>query len=197
MSDEPVGAGHVAGDLSEERDGERDQDVDHDHDDDADGDADASVAAARLRGKRAALAVVMVVSLAFIFSSTFQIIPAVFGAGFDPLPAGASPDSPEGQCGSGIRSLALALDRAGGRLASVASAADDTATMAVLRSTLSPEWDRAEAVRDACERATGGPSAWASLQRLRVAEEQSGRLEPGQLTVVRSDVAAHLPADLR
>jgi hypothetical protein len=161
------------------------------------GDRDGPSADAGRRGKRAALAVVIVVSLAFIASSTAQIIPAVFGVGFEPLPAGAAPDSPEGQCALGIRDLARALDRVGGRLASVASASDDSATMAVLRSTLSPEWDGANAVRAACERSSGGPSAWAALQRLRVAEEQSGRLDREALTSVRRDVAAHLPAELR
>jgi hypothetical protein len=158
---------------------------------------DATLAVARLRGKRAALGIVIVISLAFIVASTSQIIPAVFGVGFEPLPSAAAPDSPEGQCAAGIRALAGALDRAGGRLSSVASAADDGATMAVLRSTLSPEWDRADAVHVACKRAAGGPSAWAALQRLRVAEEQSGRLDREALTSVRRDVAAHLPADLR
>jgi hypothetical protein len=168
-----------------------------DGDDERGGDGDATTAAARLRGKRAALAAVIVVSLAFIASSTAQIIPAVFGVGFEPLPSGAPPGSPEGQCGAGIRALGRALDRAGGRLSSVASAADDTATMAVLRPTLSPEWDRADTVRAACAQAAGGPLAWAALQRLRVAEEQSGRLDRDDLTSVRRDVAAHLPADLR
>jgi hypothetical protein len=162
-----------------------------------DDDGDGTVGAARLRGKRAALAVAIVISLAFIVSSTAQIIPAVFGVGFAPLPSGAPPGSAEGQCAVGIRALALALDRAGGRLSSVASAADDTATMAVLRTTLSPEWDRADTVRAACEKVSGGALAWASLQRLRVAEEQAGRLDRDALTSVRRDVAAHLPADLR
>jgi hypothetical protein len=69
--------------------------------------------------------------------------------------------------------------------------------MAALRPGLSPEWDRADEVRAACDAARGGPSAWAALERLRVAEEQSGRLGREELSSVRSDVAAHLPADLR
>jgi hypothetical protein len=158
---------------------------------------DPELSAARLRGKRVALALVTVVSLAFIVSSTTQITRAVFGIGLEPLPAGASAGSPEQRCASGIRALARALDRAGGRLSSVASAANDAETMAALRPGLSPEWDRADEVRTACDAAKGGPQAWASLQRLRVAEEQSGRLGREELSSVRSDVAAHLPADLR
>lgn len=166
-------------------------------DDDGGADREGPAADAARRGKRAALAAVIVVSVAFVASSTAQIVPAVFGVGFEPLPSGAAAGSPEGQCALGVRDLARALDRAGGRLASVASASDDSATMAVLRSTLSPEWDEADAVRAACERSTGGRSAWAALQRLRVAEEQSGRLDREALTSVRRDVAAHLPAELR
>ncbi len=166
-------------------------------DEPADTGDDPGLSAARLRGKRFALAFVTVLSLAFIVSSTTQITRAVFGIGLEPLPAGASPGSPEQRCAFGIRALARALDRAGGRLSSVASAANDAETMAALRPGLSPEWDRADEVRTACDAAQGGPPAWASLQRLRVAEEQSGRLGRDELTSVRSDVAAHLPTDLR
>ena len=167
-------------------------------DESRDADDDPELSAARLRGRRVALALVTIVSVAFIASSTSQITAAVFGFGFEPLPAGASVGSPEHLCARGIQGLARALDRAG-QLASVASAAeaDDDETTAALRPGLSPEWDRADEVRAACNAARGGPSAWASLERLRVAQEQSGRLGRDDLRSVRSDVAAHLPADLR
>lgn len=158
---------------------------------------DPIVLAARLRGKRAALGLVLVVSVAFIVSSAFQIISAVFGFGWAPLPADAPAGSPERVCAVGIRALTQALDRAGQRLSSVASAADDNETMAALRPGLSPEWDSAAAIEGACAHSRGGLDAWAALQRLRVAEEQSGRLSREELTSVRNDVAAHLPADLR
>ncbi len=164
--------------------------------DEPDVDDDPGLSAARLRGRRLALAFVTVVSVAFIGSSTVQITRAVFGLGLVPLPAGAV-GSPERLCASGIQSLAQALDRASNRLSSVASAANDADTMKALRPGLSPEWDHADEVRAACDAAQGGPSAWASLERLRIAEEQSGRLGRDELSSVRSDVAAHLPADLR
>jgi len=166
-------------------------------DETGDADDEPRLSADGLRGKRVAVALVTVVALAFILSSTLQITRAVFGLGFEPLPGGSSPGSPEQLCASGISGLARALDRAGGRLSSVASAANDVDTMAALRPGLSPEWDHADDVRAACDVAQGGPSAWASLQRLRIAEEQSGRLGRDELSSVRSDVAAHLPADLR
>jgi hypothetical protein len=170
-----------------------------DEGDAAEGEAphDPIALAARLRGKRLALGLVLVVSVAFIVSSAVQIIGAAFGFGWTPLPSDAAPGSPERACAVGIRSLTQALDRAGERLSSVASAADDRETMAALRSRLSPEWDGAVGIEGACARAAGGLDAWAALQRLRVAEEQSGRLSRDELTAVRRDVAAHLPADLR
>jgi hypothetical protein len=169
-----------------------------DEGDAAEGEAphDPIALAARLRGKRLALGLVLVVSVAFIVSSAFQIIAAVFGFGWTPLPADAPPGSPERACAIGIRSLTQALDRAGERLSPVASAADRE-TMAALRPGLSPEWDGADAIEEACARAQGGLAAWAALQRLRVAEEQSGRLSRDELTVVRRDGAAHVPADMR
>lgn len=170
-----------------------------------DADDDRGLSAARLRGRRVALALVTVVAVAFIVSSTAQITRAVFGIGLEPLPAGAAAGSPEQLCASGIQALARALDRADDRRSSlasslaspVASARSDGDPPAALRPGLSPEWDRAEEVRTACNAARGGPSAWASLERLRFAEEQSGRLGRDVLSSIRSDVAAHLPADLR
>jgi hypothetical protein len=165
--------------------------------DEPDVDDDPGLSAARLRGRRVALALFTVVAVAFIGSSTVQITRAVFGLGLEPLPARASAGSPEQLCASGIHALAQALDRESGRLSTVASAANDADTMKALRPGLSPEWDHADEVRAACNAAQGGPSAWASLERLRIAEEQSGRLGRDELSSVRSDVAAHLPADLR
>ena len=161
-----------------------------------DAEDDRELSAARLRGRRVALALVTVVAVAFIASSADQIAAAVFGFGFEPLPAGASAGSPEQLCASGIQGLARALDRAGRRPSSESAPASDE-TPAGSRSGLSPEWDRAEEVRAACDAAQGGPSAWASLERLRVAEQQTGRLGREELSSVRNDVAAHLPADLR
>jgi hypothetical protein len=161
-----------------------------------DAEDDRELSAARLRGRRVALAFVTVVAVAFVASSAAQIVAAVFSFGFEPLPAGASAGSPEQLCASGIQSLARALDRAGRRPPSVTASAREETT-AGSRPGLSPEWDRADEVRAACDAAQGGPSAWASLERLRVAEEQSGRLGREELSSVRSDVAAHLPADLR
>lgn len=156
---------------------------------------DATAARARLRGKRTALGVVIVVSVAFIVASTSQIVAAVFGAGITALPAG-SPGSPERVCAVGVKELELALDRAGGR--SFAGTVPDPGTaMVAFRQGLSPEWDGAETVERACAETRNGLDTWAALLRLRFGEEQLLRSGGASLAPLRSDVAAHLPADLR
>ena len=151
---------------------------------------------AGLRAKRIVLAVVILVSLVFTASSSWQIIPAVFGLGVAPLPP-AAPGTPERDCAVGVRSLLAALDRAGGQLAQTASTDGDLDGIAALRARLSPEWDGAESVRLACEKAPEGQQAWAALERMRVAEEQIVRLGRVGVAPLRVEVAAHLPPDLR
>jgi hypothetical protein len=148
---------------------------------------DAALARARLRGKRVALGFVILAAVAIIGSSAFQIIPAVFGAWIEPIPAG-DPGSSERACAEGIRDLERALVRSA-----------ESAGGASFGERLRPEWDAQADVHRTCERARGGLDAWAALARLRSAEEQlapvastSPALEP-----LRRDVEAHLPADLR
>jgi len=149
-----------------------------------------ALARARLQGKRAALGVVMVVAVAFIGASALQIVPAIFCAGITPIP-----DSPSGSearvCAEGVRRLERSLERA-------ASAAGSPA----FGPALERDWRDEAQIRAACDKSPEGLDAWASLARLRSAEEQlasaggaagaSAELEP-----LRRDVAAHLPADLR
>ncbi|MGH7296206.1 MAG: hypothetical protein ACRELB_14790 [Polyangiaceae bacterium] len=143
-----------------------------------------ATARARLQGKRAALVVVILVSIVFIGASAWQIIPAVFGARIAPLPDGPA-GSPARVCAEGVRRLATALDRAQGSAGSGSFAAS-----------LEPEWASQAEVEAACRQSPEGVGAWAALVRMRSAEEQlaprTGAIEP-----LRRDVIAHLPADLR
>ncbi len=151
-------------------------------------------ARAALRAKRIALGAVIIVAFAFIGSSAWQIIPAVFGAGFEPIAPGA-PGSSERECALGIRKLLGALDRAAGEVAP--ADAERGGPEAALHARLSPEWDEANAVARTCERAPGGLDAWAALERMRMGEDQLVRLGQVGLGPMRVEVAAHLPPDLR
>lgn len=145
----------------------------------------ATLAKARLRWKRGALVLAGVVAVALIGLSSAQIVPAVFGMGIHPLPAGA-PGSPERTCAEGVRRLEGALDRAG-----------PMAGAPGFPEAIRPEWDDAGRVETACARSTEGLDAWAALRRLRAAEEQLAGTGPEDVAALRRDVAAHLPPDLR
>ena len=142
-------------------------------------------ARARLQGKRAVLVAIVLVSLALIASSSWQIIPAVFGAGIRPIPA-APPGSSARICAEGVRRLELALERAA-----------DHAGSAAFQARLLPEWAEEATVSQACSQFSEGIDAWASLARLRSAEEQLSPRAGAELEPLRRDVIAHLPADLR
>jgi hypothetical protein len=148
--------------------------------------ASPELARARLQGKRAALAAVIAVTVAFIGWSAVQVIPQVFGVDVRPLPP-AAPGSADGACAEGVRRLALALDRP-----AVPAMVGEPAP-------LPGEWQEAPAVERACGGSAEGEQAWAALLRLRSAEEQLGPRHPSraELEPLRRDVAAHLPPDLR
>ncbi len=132
---------------------------------------DDELARARLRGRRAGLAILVVVAVAFIVSSTSQITRAVFGLGGGPVPAGA-PGAIDPACTQGVKAL---LDARFSRVDSPAR----------------------EVLLDACSRTPEGLDLSAALKRLKVAEEQLTRRCQAELSPLRRDVEAHLPADLR
>ncbi len=159
-------------------------------------------AGARREGRRIAHTIVIVVAVAFIGASAFQIIPAVFGIGVRPVAANGS-DPVETQCAIGVRSLALALDRAGAMSWSPSPAAggpfdlDSEKAHQAFERGLAPEWNSEAQIEQSCAKSSAGLDAWAALMRLRRAEEQlvlHGLLE---LVPLERDVTAHLPANLR
>jgi hypothetical protein len=157
-------------------------------------------APARLQGRRVAHGVVITIAVVFIAASAAQIIPSVFGAQAHPIPLPAA-GTPERACVEGVRSLALALDRASGEAwwphaPGVAAVADDAALQA-FRQRLVPEWGAEANIEQACAKSREGIEAWAALLRLRRAEEQVVLRSIGELLPVRRDFAARLPPELR
>jgi hypothetical protein len=153
---------------------------------------------ARRTGKRAAHALILVVAVLFIGSSTWQLVQAVFlGNG------GAQARPLDPICADGLRRLSSALDRAAALVVAAPSPpagppADDA--VALFRRDLSPEWDGARAVEETCAASVNGEDAWATLTRLRSAHEQLARRGHAELAPFRHDLAAHLahlPVDLR
>jgi hypothetical protein len=136
---------------------------------------------ARQRGRSTGLAVILVVSVAFIGASSAQIIAAVFGLGTTPLPSGP-PDSPERRCAAGISRLAQALS---------APPPGDAAPRG------NASWADAAGIEQSCRKVSGGLDAWAALLRLQAAESELAQAGQSDLEALRREVAAHLPADLR
>jgi hypothetical protein len=134
-------------------------------------------AASRLRGKRVALVAVIAVAVVFVGASAMQIVPAVFGARIEPLPAGP-PGSDARACADGVSALLRQLDSE-----PVSPQTRD-------------EWDR---TARSCQGSAEGLDAWAALMRLRSAERQTSgqRIDRSELGPLRRDVAAHLPPELR
>jgi hypothetical protein len=154
-------------------------------------------ARARLRGRRASHGIVIVVAVLFIAASAGQIIPAVFGWGPRPLPAGGSA---ERTCAEGIRGLAAALDRAraqagasGGATPEHFASVERDVALGAFESALGPEWKNSSDLERACAQSGPGSDAWAALVRLRRGHEELVLRDIEDLSALRCDVAARLP----
>lgn len=117
---------------------------------------------------------------AFIVSSTYQIIVALFGLQVAPL---ASPAN-DSACAAAIERLVGALDRA-----SRAAHGEDEAAFA---SALAPEWDAQADTERICRAEPRGTDAYGALLRLRRAEEGSIRRQSVEIAPLRRDVGAYL-----
>jgi hypothetical protein len=158
----------------------------------------AADARGRRTGRRVAQSVILGVAVAFIGSSAWQLIEAVFPA----APAAASPGAPTDSagrtCAEGVRRLAGALDRAReGATSSGGLMLPAEPTTEELWRAPSPEWDTASAVQRACTATSAGRDAWAALERLRSAQEQLAREGSAVLRPLRRELGAHLTPDLR
>jgi hypothetical protein len=158
----------------------------------------ARAALGRARGKRAAHAVVLVIAILFIGSSTWQIVGSLFGrpSRVYRSPSRAALTPAARTCAAGIQQLADALDRAGPGVAASNPRGGEVPSAPFTRA-MPPEWDHAAEVRQRCESFAGGEDAWAALERLRSAQEQLARHGQAELEELRRDLAAHLPTDLR
>jgi len=130
-------------------------------------------------------AVFTVLAASFVISSTYQIGVGVFTA---PDPAGAPPTAkPAPACVSGVRTLAIAVDRG---VAAAAGATDTAEAERRYRAARSPEWDEAKQ-RELVEPCAGDPlgaDAVAAVSRLDRAAEGAIRHQTDELGPVRRAV---------
>jgi hypothetical protein len=156
---------------------------------------DPKRAEARRRGKRLTTAIYGTFATAFVVLSTYQIAVGVFGVRAAPLDAaraGDAPDAPDArrsECIDGVRALAAALDRA---TAGATSAPDEASALASFRAALSPEWDNAHAIESRCGADPHTTDAFATLRRLRLADETAVRRQGADLAPLRRELATYL-----
>jgi hypothetical protein len=94
---------------------------------------------------------------------------------------------PPVDCRSGLRDLALAVDRAR-QAAGTFSEAGEDAALARFRSELAPEWDLHDAVAASCQSDHELAVALDVIERLRYAEERAVRREVSELAPLRRRV---------
>ena len=140
----------------------------------------------RRLGRRYVTAAFGVLAGVFMFSTTQQLLFAVFGVDAGPV----ARTGVKGTCGEHLRAMTSAIDKA----ISVSARAEDEARAALqYRATLAPEWNDMPAVESLCAEDGRGVDALAAVVRLRVAGEQLARRHARELTPLRRDVALYLP----
>jgi hypothetical protein len=138
---------------------------------------------ARRAGRLVGLGVVIAVTLAFTAASAYQIVTSALELPVRPLP-GAPSGEAESICAEGIRSLTNELP------AFDESDRDQPPRLAKSASFIA-------SVEISCAHSTEGLDAWASFLRFEEATKQLPGGSREELTVLRRNVYAHLPAELR
>lgn len=157
-----------------------------------------SAGAGNRRARAIAAGLVLVVALAFIVLSTWQVTEAVFWA----APARAQPETPaEAACVARLRTLEAALERAGAHATSAGAPArpseDYSASEARARKAfddgLAPEWNDAASAEQACGASARSREAWAALLRLRRGLEGRASKDAREIGPLRRDFETRLP----
>jgi hypothetical protein len=118
---------------------------------------------------------------AFVVLSAWQLVIGVFGAAEAQAPAG---EPIERTCAAGLRELARALDRA----VAAGAAAGNAHARTTMNAALAPEWDAEPNVAAACQRDRRGADAWATLLRLRKAEEMASERRAAVVAPLRTEL---------
>lgn len=140
------------------------------------------------RARSVASASVLVVAVAFVASSTWQITSAVFAR---PLPMRA-PTADEAACGARLRTMEAALDRAS-LAAHPSHPTDEAEALREFDAALAPEWDDRASAERLCDTSPRAKEAWAALLRLRRGLEGVARKDAHEIGPLRRDFETLLP----
>ena len=131
---------------------------------------------------------VLVVAVAFIVASTWQIIAAVFGIGVVASTQAATPE--EASCTAKLRTLASALERASDQ---AAHEPDDAHARSAFEAAIAPEWNDEVASEKLCSPTARSREAWAALLRLRRGYEGRSQKDARDVGPMRRDFETRLP----
>ncbi len=143
--------------------------------------------AAGKRARTMTARVLIVVAIAFIVASTWQVAAALFFQA--PAPAGQRTESDEA-CNAALQKLAGALDRASDR---AGRATDEAQANVLFEQSTTPEWNDSGAAERLCASSPRGRDAWSSLLRLRRALEGRSQKDAREIGPVRRDFETRLP----
>ena len=145
------------------------------------------MAAQKNRRARAIASVsVLVVAVAFVVSSTWQIAATVFGH----PPPPRVPTADEAACSARLRTMETALER--GAVAA-APAPDESHALATFTGALAPEWNDQAGAESLCSSSPRAKEAWAALLRLRRGLEGTARKHAHEIGPLRRDFETRLP----
>ncbi len=136
------------------------------------------------RPRQIASGLVLLVAVAFVVISTWEITMAVWE------PARAVPSDPRlVACSEQLRPLASALERAADK---GSAQPDTTSAMREFDAALEPEWQKVKDAENLCSETPAGLEAYASLLRLRRGLEGQARRAVSDIEPLRRDFQARL-----
>lgn len=138
------------------------------------------------RWRNAVIGALVVVASAFVLSTAWQIIAAVFDVDPKPLVAGTADED----CAHRLRALEAALDRGS---AAATHAKDEAAADKAFAAELLPEWSLIDEAETTCGREPNGTAAFTALLQLRKGLEGRARHDVAETGALRRALHERLP----
>ncbi len=138
------------------------------------------------RARNAVIAALVVISSAFVVSTTWQIIAAVFD--LDPKPVVSLTAGDD--CSHRVRALESALDRGA---AAATRAKDEASANAAFEAELLPEWSLAADAEAVCKQDENGTAAYAALLQLKKGLQGRARHDVAEIGALRKALHERIP----
>ena len=136
--------------------------------------------------RRGVVTALGVISVAFVISTSWQLLVSVFDVGTVRVAGDVAGDD----CAHRIRALEAALDRG---VTTAGRAKDEAAAQRAFESELLPEWADEKAAQTACDADPHGAEAYSALLRLKQALAGQARHQAVATAELRTSLHARLP----